>query len=150
MALSVGAMLIVFIGMVHLLDQATAAVTGQTLVALLGYVFRPFALVMGVPARDIAAVAELLATKSVLNEFLAYQRMQPLLVGEGALDPRSATIATYALCGFANPGSLGIMIGGLAGLCPERRADFASLTLRAYLGGTLAAFLTACVAGVLT
>lgn len=150
MALNVGAMLIVFVGLVYLADLATVAATGQPLTTLLGYVFRPFALVMGIPPRDVAVVAELLATKSVFNEFLAYQQFQGHLSGEDALHPRSATIATYALCGFANPGSLGILIGGLSGLCPERRAEIAGLTLRAYLGGTLAAFLTACVAGVLT
>jgi CNT family concentrative nucleoside transporter len=114
----------------------------------MGYVFRPFALLMGISWADSAAVAELLATKTVFNEFLAYQKMQPM-IAEGRISLRSAAIATYALCGFANPGSLGILIGGLSGLAPERRGEFSSLLLRAFIGGTLAAFTTACVAGVL-
>lgn len=148
MALNVAAMLIVFVGMVYLIDLGSTALTGRSLTELLGYLFRPFALLMGVSWKDSAAVAELLATKTVFNEFLAYQNMQPLIAA-GTLSPRSIAIATYALCGFANPGSLGILIGGLSGLVPERRAEFSSLLVRAFIGGTLAAFTTACVAGVL-
>jgi CNT family concentrative nucleoside transporter len=148
MALNVAAMLITFVGLVYLLDLGTVAITGQGLTPLMGYVFRPFALLMGISWADSAAVAELLATKTVFNEFLAYQNMQPM-IADGRISPRSAAIATYALCGFANPGSLGILIGGLSGLAPERRGEFSSLLLRAFIGGTLAAFTTACVAGVL-
>lgn len=148
MALNVAAMLITFVGLVYLLDLGTLAVTGRSLTALMGFLFRPFALLMGISWSDSAAVAELLATKTVFNEFLAYQQMQPL-IAEGGLSPRSVTIATYALCGFANPGSLGILIGALSGLVPERRGEFSSMLLRAFVGGTLAAFTTACVAGVL-
>jgi concentrative nucleoside transporter, CNT family len=148
MALHVGALLIVFVGLIYLADLAVTAVTGQSLTAVLGWAFRPFAFLMGVPLRDVPEVAELLATKSVFNEFLAYQNLQPL-IAEEAISPRAVTIATYALCGFANPGSLGIMIGAMAGLAPERRAEVAQLSLKAFLGGTLAAFMTACVAGVL-
>jgi nucleoside permease NupC len=103
---------------------------------------------MGVPAGDVAPVAELLATKSVFNEFLAYNNLQPL-IDAGTLSPRGTVIATYALCGFANPGSLGIMIGALASLVPERRAEVAQLSIRAFVAGSLACFCTACVAGVL-
>jgi len=149
MALSVAALLIAFVGLLYLFDQATIAIAGMPLTGVLGYAFRPFAFVMGVPPADIAAVSELLATKTVFNEFLAYQAFSPL-VTEGALSPRAQLIATYALCGFANPGSLGIMIGGLAGIVPERRSEVAALSLRALLGGTLACFTTACVAGLLS
>ncbi|HNR32601.1 MAG TPA: nucleoside transporter C-terminal domain-containing protein [Candidatus Hydrogenedentes bacterium] len=148
MALNVGAMLIVFVGMIYLLDYAVTGVTGRTTTQLLGWVFRPFALLMGVVPRDVPAVSELLAVKSVFNEFLAYQQLQPL-IREEAISPRSITIATYALCGFANPGSLGIMIGALAALVPERHAEIAALSLRAFVAGTLACFATACVAGIL-
>lgn len=148
MALNVAALLMVFVGLIYLVDLGVTAITGTTTTALLGYFFRPFAFVMGVPWQDIGAVAELLATKSVFNEFLAYQTMQPL-IAEGAISPRAQTIATYALCGFANPGSLGIMIGGLDGLIPERRAEVAALSMKAFIAGTLACFTTACVAGVL-
>jgi len=153
MALSVGAVLIVFVGLIYLLDLVSTGITGQTLTQLAGWIFRPFAFAMGVAWTDVPVVAELLATKSVFNEFLAYEQMQHVLPGaaEGAnaLSPRSVTIATYALCGFANPGSLGILIGGLAALAPERRADIAQMCGRAFVAGTLAAFTTACVAGIL-
>jgi CNT family concentrative nucleoside transporter len=148
MALNVAAMLIVFVGLIYLIDLAVVKVTGQTTTALLGWVFMPFAVIMGVPWGDIGAVSELLATKSVFNEFLAYQNMQPM-IESGALSERSRMIATYALCGFANPGSLGILIGGLDGLMPERRAEVAAMSVKAFIAGTLACFCTACVAGVL-
>jgi len=148
MALNVGALLIVFVGLIYLADLAVTKATGNTLVALLGWVFRPFAFIMGVPRADIPAVAELLATKSVFNEFLAYRDLQPL-IANNLLSKRAVTISTYALCGFANPGSLGIMIGGIAAIAPERRAEVARLSVKAFLGGTLAAFMTACVAGML-
>ncbi|HOZ46788.1 MAG TPA: nucleoside transporter C-terminal domain-containing protein [Candidatus Hydrogenedentes bacterium] len=148
MALNVGAMLIAFIGLVYLADQALGAVTGLTFTQVMGWVFRPFAAIMGVPLHDVAAVSQLLATKTVLNEFLAYSDLKPL-IDTGAISPRSITIATYALCGFANPGSVGIVIGGLSGLVPERRSEIAALGLRAFIGGTLACFMTACVAGML-
>lgn len=148
MALHVGAMLIVFVGLIHLADQCCLAVLGLSLTELLGYAFRPFAWIMGVPARDVAHLAELLATKTVFNEFIAYQRLQPL-IESGAISRRTITIATYALCGFANPGSLGILIGGLSAIAPNRRVDIARLSVRAFIGGTLAAFTTACIAGML-
>jgi len=148
-ALQVGALLIVFVGAIHLLDQLTAGVTGHSLSWLLGWVFRPFAFLMGVPWRDIGPVSELLAVKSVFNEFLAYEELQPL-IAEGALRPRSITIATYALCGFANPGSVGILMGALAGVVPERRGEVAQLCMKALVAGTLACFSTACIAGLLT
>lgn len=149
MALNVAAMLIVFVGLIYLADRITLSVTGSSLTALLGYLFRPFAWVMGVPAQDVASVAELLATKSVFNEFIAYQNLQHL-IQDGVLTKRSVTIATYALCGFSNPGSLGILIGGISAMAPERRGDIARMSWRAFVAGTLAAFMTACVAGVLT
>lgn len=149
MALNVGALLIVFIGLIYLCNRATVAMTGTELPTLLGYLFRPFALLMGIPWADIAPASELLAVKSVFNEFLAYQQLQPLIASE-RLHDRSVTILTYALCGFANPGSLGILIGGLASLAPERRGEIAGMASKAFAAGTLAAFMTACVAGVLT
>ena len=147
-ALNVAALLIVFVGLIHLLDMIVAGVTGSTLVGIVGWVFRPFAVAMGVPWHDVPAFAELLATKSIFNEFLAYQNLQPL-VAQHAISKRTLTIATYALCGFANPGSIGIMIGGICAMAPERRSDVAQLSMRAFIGGTLSTFMTACVAGVL-
>ena len=100
------------------------------------------------PPGDLAAVGQLLGTKTVMNEFVAYGDMNAM-IAEGALSPRSVTIATYALCGFANPGSLGILIAGLSGLVPERRKEITQLGLKSLVAGTLAVFMTACIAGIL-
>ncbi len=148
LALNVGALLIAFVSVVYLINTGFAAVLGISFSELTGFVFRPFAFVMGIPRGDIAEVSTLLGTKTIVNEFIAYSDMN-VLIGEGALQPRSVTIATYALCGFANPGSLGILIAGLVGLVPERRKDVAQLGLKSLIAGTLASFMTACIAGVL-
>lgn len=147
-ALQVGALLIVFVGLVYLLNALCGAVTGYTFTDLMGIAFRPVAFFLGVPLKDVAAVGNLLGTKTVLNEFLAYEQLAPM-ISEQALTPRSITIASYALCGFANPGSIGIAIGGMAGLAPERRPEITALGVRSFIGGTLACFSTACVAGIL-
>jgi len=101
-----------------------------------------------VPWQDAAQVGSLLGVKTVLNEFLAYQELSGLMA-EGALAPRSVRIASYALCGFANFGSLAILYGGLAGIAPGRSQEVARLGLRSILSGTLASFMTACVAGLI-
>jgi CNT family concentrative nucleoside transporter len=93
-------------------------------------------------------VAQLLGKKTVLNEFLGYLDLQAAMQ-QGRISPRAVTISTYALCGFANPGSIGILIAGLGALIPERRAEVTSLAVKSFIGGTLACFMTACVAGVL-
>jgi len=148
LALNVGAMLVAFIGLVYLADRGMVAVTGVTLSHVMGWVFVPFAWLMGVAPDDVVTVAQLLGKKTVLNEFLAYADLKPL-IEQGAISQRSITIATYALCGFANPGSLGIMMGAATALMPERRGEVAALGLKAFVGGTLAAFMTACVAGII-
>ncbi len=148
MALNVGAMLIVFVGLIHLFDTLTMAITGKTLSSLLSYLFLPFAYLMGIPPNDVGTFSELLAIKSIFNEFLAYQKFQTL-IAEHTVDKRTLTIATYALCGFANPGSLGIMIGGISALVPSRRAEIAKMSIKAFIAGTFACFSTACVAGIL-
>jgi len=101
---------------------------------------------MGVDWADAADVGMLLGKKTILNEFLAYVDLTAM---QQQLSPRSFTIATYALCGFANFGSVAIMIGGIGSLVPSRRADIARYGLRALVAGTLAAFMTACIAGLL-
>ena len=154
LALNVGAMLIAFIGLIYLLDLAVKGVTGLILAEgltfpeLMGWFFRPFAFLMGVPRGDVAAVGQLLGTKTVLNEFLAYADFKEMLAAN-RLSPRAAAIATYALCGFANPGSLGILLGAATGMMPERRREIVNLGLKAFIGGTLACFTTACMAGML-
>jgi len=166
LAINVGAMLISFIALVALLNailgtvgngiaagfhrfgyERTAMVfSGLNLQTILGMAFMPLALIMGVPMKDAFVVGDLLGTRMVLNELIAYSKLGPL---KDTLDPRSFTIATYALCGFANFSSIGIQIGGIGALAPERRNDLARLGLRALLAGTLANFMTACIAGML-
>jgi len=154
LAATIGAALIAFVGLVHLVNMILAAVSGiwmaepLTLQQLMGWVFSPFALVMGVPWEDAHEVGQLLGTKTILNEFLAYEALQPLAQG-GAIGERSVTIATYALCGFANFGSVAILVGGLGIIDPDRKSLYAKYGLWALVAGTLAAFMTACYAGML-
>jgi CNT family concentrative nucleoside transporter len=145
LAMNVGAMLISFMALVALLN-ALLGVAGVTLQQILGWVFSPVAWALGVPWRDAAIVGNLLGTRMVLNEFIAFAQLGPL---KATLDPKSFTIATFALCGFANFSSIGIQIGGIGALVPERRHDLARLGLRAMLAGTLANFMTAIIVGFL-
>jgi CNT family concentrative nucleoside transporter len=151
LALNVGAMLISFLALVALLNAGLGLI-GQalgielSLQLILGWIFAPIAWSLGVPWRDAATVGNLLGTRMVLNEFVAYSQLGPL---KPMLDPKSFTIATFALCGFANFSSIGIQIGGIGALAPERRHDLARLGLRAMLAGTFANFLTATIAGML-
>ncbi len=150
----VGALLIAFVALIALLNDVLSGVGGWfgapelTMQSLLGALLAPLAWLMGVPWQDASQVGALLGVKTVLNEFLAYRELA-LLIEQGALAPRSAVIASYALCGFANFGSLAILLGGIGGLAPSRRADVARYGLRSILSGSLATFMTACVAGVL-
>jgi CNT family concentrative nucleoside transporter len=144
-------MLISFLALVALVNALLGVVGGWfgmnlSLEGILGVLFAPLALAMGVPWRDATVVGNLLGTRMVLNELIAYSRLGPL---KDSLDPKSFVIATYALCGFANFGSIGIQIGGIGALAPERRNDLARLGLRALMAGTLANFMTACIAGFL-
>lgn len=148
LALNVGAMFIVFIGSVYLINLLLTALVGVSFTQVMGWIFVPFAFMMGVPSSDVIPVAELLGKKTVLNEFLAFADFRQLKDG-GKLDERSVTIATYALCGFANPGSLGILVAALANLIPERRGTVTQLGIKSVVSGTLAGFMTACVAGIL-
>jgi concentrative nucleoside transporter, CNT family len=113
---------------------------------IFGWVFAPIAWAMGVPWRDAPTIGNLLGTRMALNEFVAYSQLASL---KQSLDPRSFTIATFALCGFANFSSIGIQIGGIGALAPNRRHDLARLGFRAMIAGTLANFLTATIAGFL-
>lgn len=111
----------------------------------MGHLFSPIAVVMGVPYEDAYAVGTLLGKKLVVNEFVAYLDLQKLLP---TLQERSIVISTYALCGFANFSSIAIQVGGIGTIAPDRRQDLAKLGLKSLLGGTLACFMTACVAGI--
>jgi CNT family concentrative nucleoside transporter len=159
LAINVVAMLVAFLALVaalnFVLQGASGWVMGHllgmeetegiTLQQLFGWGFSGIAAVMGVPKGEWMDVGRLLGVKTVLNEFLAYQQMQ----GMEGLSARARTIATYALCGFANFGSIAILIGGLSVVAPERRSEVAGLGIRALVAGSLAAFMTACYAGML-
>jgi CNT family concentrative nucleoside transporter len=147
LALNVGAMLIAFYALIYLCDGLLrAAHTHITLEWLFGRVLAPVAWLLGVPWRDAATVGNLMGVKLVLNEFVAFSMLGPL---KGRLAARSFTIATYALCGFANFSSIGIQIGGIGSLAPSRKPDLARLGFRALLAGTLANYLSAAIAGLL-
>jgi CNT family concentrative nucleoside transporter len=149
----VGALLVAFVALVALLNAGLGALgrfaglEGLTFQWLLGQAFAPLAWLMGIPWSEAARVGELLGLKTVLNEFIAYGELGEQL-RSGAISPRSAVIASYALCGFANFGSLAILVGALGGMAPGRRPDVARLGLRSILGGTLATMMTGCVAAV--
>ncbi len=150
----IGAMILAFVSLIAMLNDGIAAagglvgLEGLSLQRILGVLLAPLAWLMGVPWHDAPAVGSLLGMKTVLNEFIAYGELGAQ-IRAGTLAPRSAVIASYALCGFANFGSLAILLGGLGGMAPERRADVARLGLRSILAGSLASFMTACVAGIL-
>lgn len=146
--LGIMAMLIVFVALVALANMAIEPLTGMTLQRIAAVLFWPIALAMGVPAEHAMTVAASLGTKLVLNEFVAY--LQLGMSGGAGLDPRSALILTYALCGFTNFGSVGIMLGGMVAMCPERRADIVRLGLPSLVSGTIACCMTGAVVGLLT
>ena len=154
LAAYVGAMLIAFVSLISLGNDILGGigtwlgVADLSIQRVLGWAMAPFAWLLGIPGEDIVKVGGLLGIKTVLNEFLAYQQLGEL-ARAGALQPRSILIASYALCGFANFGSLAILLGGIGGLAPSRRPDVAQLGLRSILGGTLTSFMTACLAGLL-
>jgi CNT family concentrative nucleoside transporter len=153
LALNVGAMLIAFVALVHLVDDSLAwlgslaGFEGLTFERILGVLLAPVAWTLGVPWADAPRVGELLGIKVVLNEFLAYQRLSTLLP---ELSPRASLIASYAICGFGNFGSLAILLGGLGGMAPTRRGDIARDGLRAILAGSLATAMTGAVAGLVS
>jgi len=152
LAMNVAAMLVSFLALVALLNALLGGIgslVGRpdlSMEMILGYAFQPLAILMGVPFRDSQTIGSLLGTRMVLNEFVAYSQLGPM---KESLDPKSFVIATYALCGFANFGSIGIQIGGIGALAPERKHDLARFGLRALLAGTFANFMTACIAGML-
>lgn len=164
LALNVGAMLLAFTALIALLNWPILAIGDATGIAgaigrpldlgvILGWVMAPIAWVIGVPWQDSVTVGGLIGQKIVLNEFIAYSELGKVIAGQVpgvTLSDQGRLIATYALCGFANFSSIAIQIGGIGGLAPERRHDLAKFGLRAVLGGSIATFMTATIAGVLT
>jgi CNT family concentrative nucleoside transporter len=166
LALNVGAMLIVFLALIALVNLLLGWLGAQfgyvvgegdsaqyvwSLEAGLGLIFQPIAWLIGIEWSDCARAGELLGLKMAANEFIAYGRLAEWAQPESAVEisERTRQIMTYALCGFANFSSIGIQLGGIGGIAPERRGDLARLGLRAMLGGTLVAFINACVANIM-
>ena len=150
---NVGAMLIVLIALVALVNSALSLlpdVAGGpvTMQNILGFIFSPIVWLMGIPWSECITAGSLMGTKTVLNELIAFFALADLEPGE--LSPKSVLIITYAICGFANFGSLGIMIGGLGGMCPERRNEIIQLAPKTMISGTLATCMTGAVAGILS
>jgi len=164
LALNIGAMLLAFIALIALINSPlkwagdvtgiSAAIGRPTdLATIFGFVLAPIAWVIGTPWQDAQVVGSLIGQKIVINEFVAYLQLADIVNGKTpgvSLTPQGRLIATYALCGFANFSSIAIQIGGIGGLAPERRGDLARFGLRAVLGGSIATFMTATIAGVLT
>jgi CNT family concentrative nucleoside transporter len=148
LAFHVAVVLVAFVGLVALVNGMLGVVNpGLSLEAILAVLFKPLALLMGVPSADAATVGSLLGKRMVLNEFVAFNELGRI-PAEG-LSETARRISTFALCGFANFGSIAIQIGGIGALIPDRRADLAQLGVRAMLAGTLANFVSACIAGIL-
>lgn len=150
LALNVAAMLIAFLAIIKLMNMGFALIPSDgdpvTLESILGVLFQPIAFIMGIPWGEASQIGSVLGQKTIINEFIAYQELTSM---KDVLSERSFNIATYALCGFANFSSIAIQIGGIGGLCPSRRGDFAKQGFRAMIGGTLAAFMTATIAGMI-
>ncbi len=156
LALNIGAMLIAFVSLIALVNGGFGWVHTllpwfpATMQQLFGWIFAPVAYLLGVTWQDAPHVGQLLGTRLVLNEFVAFIDLGKLPEQGIILDPRSKVIATYALCGFANISSIAIQVGGIGALVPSRKSDLARLGLRAVAAGTLANFMSACIAGLLT
>lgn len=151
LAINVGAMLIAFVALVYLVNAIFALPPFYTsMEEVLGWICSPVAFIMGVPWEDATTIGALLGKKTILNELLAYQDLQIILQeGKIILEERSKVIASYALCGFANFGSLAIMIAGIGGIAPSRKQDLARLGIKSIIAGSIAAFMTATIAGML-
>ena len=147
-------MLIAILGLVALINGILGAIgqplglSSLSLELIFSYLLAPVAWLMGVPWQDCLQVGILLGKKTILNEFIAYLDLKNLMA-ENTISPRSQIIATYALCGFSNLGTIGIQIGGISAIAPNRQQDLAKLGLRTMIAGSLACFLTACIAGLL-
>jgi CNT family concentrative nucleoside transporter len=156
LALNIAAILISFLGLVALMNKGLSLLGTSlhlpdflhSLQGIVGWAMAPVAYLLGVPWEDCKAVGKLLGTRTVLNELIAFSDLGKLIKDRVLID-RSIVISSFALCGFANISSIGIQLGGIGALVPERRHDLARLGVRALLAGTLANYLSACIAGIL-
>ncbi len=168
LAVNVAAMLLVFLAFVAMIngflfdligsntglnayikDFTDGRYEGLQLQMILGYLFAPVAWLIGVPFEDVLSIGQLLGEKTILNEFVAYASMGSMKTSGVLMNEKSLIIATYALCGFANLGSIGIQLGGIGAIAPNQRQTLAELGVKALIGGTVAAFFTAVIAGML-
>ena len=147
LAVNVGAMLISFISIIALLNYFLA-IFGFSIESALGLLFSPLAWTMGIPWNESGVIGSLMGKKIVFTEFVAFSDLK-VLIDNNQISEKSAIIASYALCGFANFGSIGIQLGGIGGIAPERRKDIAQLISKSMIGGALASWLTATLAGIL-
>ena len=148
LAANVGAMLIAFISIISMINYSLTYLFNINMQEIMGFIFSPLAWTMGIPWKEANTVGILLGEKIVLTELIAYSNLSEL-INNNSISERTAIIASYALCGFANFGSIGIQLGGVGGMAPERRKDLSKLALKAMLGGALASWLTATIAGIL-
>jgi CNT family concentrative nucleoside transporter len=163
LALNVGAMLVSFIALLYLVNALMGGAHNwlavhprlhltwfpSSLQQIFGWVFAPVAWLIGIPWHDCMAMGDLLGTRMVINEVVAFQKLGEL-IKDNLFDPRSARIATFALCGFANFSSIGIQIGGIGALAPEQRGQLARFGIRAMLAGTMANLMSASIVGILS
>ena len=147
LAVNVGAMLISFISIIALVNYFLG-IFGLTIESILGIIFQPLAWAMGIPWNESSLVGSLMGKKIVFTEFVAFSDLK-LLIANNQISERAPIITSYALCGFANFGSIGIQLGGIGGIAPDRRKDIAQLIFKAMIGGALASWLTATLAGIL-
>ena len=147
LAVNVGAMLISFISIIALLNYFLGLL-GFSIETILGTIFRPLAWTMGIPWSESSAVGSLMGKKIVFTEFVAFADLKSLMDSK-EISERAAIITSYALCGFANFGSIGIQLGGIGGIAPKRRKEIAQLIFKAMIGGAIASWLTAALAGIL-
>lgn len=148
LAANVGAMLIAFVSLIAMLNFSLEFLLNTTVEELLGLIFQPIAWTMGVPWDEARLMGRLMGEKIVLTELIAYSNLGDI-INNNEISERTAIIASYALCGFANFGSVGIQLGGIGGIAPERRKDLSKLALKAMVGGALASWMTATIAGIL-
>ena len=149
LAANIAAMLIAILAFVALVNYIMLAIFGITLEDLMGYVFMPLAFLMGAPWSESQILGSLLGQKIVLTELIAYKNLSNMTIGTEGISEKTAILASYALCGFANFASIGIQLGGIGSIAPERKNDLAKLVTKAMFGGALASWLTATIAGIL-
>ena len=148
LAANIAAMLIAFVALISL-SNYILNIFGTSLESLLGYIFMPLAYLMGAPWSESHILGSLLGQKIVLTELIAYLNLSDMQVGVNGLSEKTAVIASYALCGFSNFASIGIQLGGIGSIAPDRKKDISKLVTKAMLGGAIASWITACIAGIL-